>query len=117
MTDLLILDRAHLAAMTGGDTGLTIEVLEIFREQAALWGRMLDPKAPPAQWADAAHTLKGASLGIGAFELAAACATAEESGRAEVAPSRALAAVRLGDVKDALARALDAVATAQSDLA
>ena len=51
-----LLDRAHLDAMTGGDTALAKEVIEIFREQAEIWSRMLDPQAETTQWADAAHT-------------------------------------------------------------
>ena len=68
MTDeLALLDRNHLKSMTGGDAALAIEVIEIFQEQAQMWSRMLDPKAEPRQWADAAHTLKGSCLGIGAI--------------------------------------------------
>ena len=58
---LALLDRDHLNAMTGGDQSLAIEVIEIFRHQAEIWSRLLDPMADASQWADAAHTLKGAS--------------------------------------------------------
>ena len=61
-TPLALLDRDHLKTMTGGDTALALEVIEIFREQTGLWMRLMDPKAEPKQWADAAHTLKGACL-------------------------------------------------------
>ena len=70
---LPLLDRAHLNAMTGGDTALALEVIDIFREQTGLWTRLMDPKADPRQWADAAHTLKGSSLSLGALELARLC--------------------------------------------
>lgn len=113
---LPVLDLEHLSAMTGGDGALSLEVLGIFREQAQLWSRLLDPRGDACQWADAAHTLKGASLGIGALKLAAACERAEKTGRAGTAPSPAHAAVLLGDVKDALGETLEAVARAAYDL-
>ena len=47
-----LLDREHLKAMTGDDTGLAVEVIEIFRHQAEIWSRMLDPHAEASQWAD-----------------------------------------------------------------
>ena len=116
-TSLPVLDIDHLSAMTGGDTELSLEVIGIFREQAQLWSRLLDPRAEARQWADAAHTLKGASLGIGALKLAAACERAEKAGRSDTAPSPAHASVLLGDVKDALGETLEAAARAVYDLA
>jgi HPt (histidine-containing phosphotransfer) domain-containing protein len=93
-----------------------VEVLEIFKHQAEIWSRLLDPKAQAKQWADAAHTLKGASLGVGALKLARACELAERAGRAETPPSLAGAAVLLADVKDALGDALEAAAYAIHEL-
>lgn len=114
---LPVLDLAHLSAMTGGDSELSLEVIDIFRQQAELWARMLDPMSAPSQWADAAHTLKGASLGIGAVKLAAACERAEKAGRSDAPPGRTHAAVLLGDIKDALGETLEAAARAAYDLA
>tara|TARA_R110000850_G_scaffold49911_2_gene122888 strand:+ start:10461 stop:10853 length:393 start_codon:yes stop_codon:yes gene_type:complete len=114
---LALLDRDHLKAMTGGDTSLAIEVIDIFRQQAEIWSRLLDPRADASQWADAAHTLKGASLGIGAVRLAAVCGRAERLGRADTPPSVTAAAVMLGDIKDTLGDTLEAVAKAAYELA
>jgi HPt (histidine-containing phosphotransfer) domain-containing protein len=114
---LALLDRDHLNAMTGGDQSLAIEVIEIFRHQAEIWSRLLDPMADASQWADAAHTLKGASLGIGALRLASICEKAERLGRGEATPSRTAAAVMLGDVKDILGDTLEVVARAAYELA
>lgn len=111
-----LLDKEHLKAMTGGDSALAAEVIEIFRQQADVWSRLLDPKADPSQWADAAHTLKGASLGIGAIRLAAVCERAEKAGRSEEAPSLTKAAVLLNDIRDVLAPTIDAAAKAAHDL-
>ena len=105
-----LIDREHLSTMTGGDSGLAIEIIEIFREQADIWSRMLEPANPPQQWADAAHSLKGAALSLGANQLAAACATAESLGRREDPPSKTEAAVAISDIKDALGAALEAAA-------
>src|SRR3990167_3642828 len=121
MTDprpsLPVMDLDHLAAMTGNDTDLGIEVIEIIQHQAQLWSRLLDPRLEARDWSDAAHTLKGASLGIGALKLAAACEKAEKAGRNETLPSPAHAAVLLGDIKDALGETLEAAARAAYELA
>ncbi len=114
---LPVLDLDHLSAMTGGDTALGIEVIEIFQHQAQLWSRLLDPRLPARDWSDAAHTLKGASLGIGALKLAAACERAEKVGRSEDVPRPAHAAVLLSEIKDALGEALEAAARAAYALA
>lgn len=120
MTDprpcLPVMDLDHLSAMTGGDHDLAVEVIGIFQHQAQLWSRLLDPRLEAREWSDAAHTLKGASLGIGALKLAAACERAEKAGRSEAARSTGHAAVLLGDVKDALGEALEAAARAAYDL-
>lgn len=105
------LDIDHLLAMTGGDIDLAEEVIGIFRQQVDIWARMLDPKAPASQWADAVHTLKGAALSIGAHELAECCGLAETAGR-DLPPSPAGAALLLNDVKDEIAATLDACSRA-----
>lgn len=105
-----LIDREHLSVMTGGDAELAKEIIEIFREQADIWARMLDTDNPPQQWADAAHALKGAALSLGANSLASACATAETLGRRADPPSKTEAAVALSDIKDALGAALEAAA-------
>jgi HPt (histidine-containing phosphotransfer) domain-containing protein len=69
---------AHLDTYTAGDPALTEDVLSIFEEQSSLWMRLLTREAPTDGWRDAAHTLKGAALGIGADALAAACSEAEQ---------------------------------------
>jgi HPt (histidine-containing phosphotransfer) domain-containing protein len=82
MAPLAILDTDHLDRMTSGDKALQAEVLDLFRHQAELWGRLLDPQFPADNWGDAAHTLKGAARGIGAKKLADVCQEAESLGRA-----------------------------------
>lgn len=105
----MTIDVEHLMNMAGGDPELADEVLDIFRNQAETWGRMLDVDLPPAQWADAAHTLKGAALSIGAHEFAEICSTAETLGRAPDT-SRVAAASALSDVKSGLGAVIEACA-------
>ncbi len=115
-TDLPVLDTAHLDMMTGGDSELAAEIIGIFRHQSEIWGRMLTASEPPETWADAAHTIKGAALGVGAKQLAEACAQAETLGRSgEV--SKARASLVLGEVRQQLNLALEAAARRAHELA
>jgi len=99
-------DFAYLENYAAGDAELIEEVLGIFDEQASLWLRLLDPGGDSGVWRDGAHTLKGASLGIGAGALAAVC------GEAEVAASETPA------LKTALLARLESVlALTRADIA
>ncbi len=104
------INRKQLSANAGGDAELAGEVLEIFKSQVETWGKMLDPKDPPERWADAAHTIKGAALGVGAEKLEEICRIAEQTGRSEPAPSVTQAAVLLNDIRDAMLPTLDEAA-------
>jgi len=95
-------DFAYLEAYAGGDQQVVDEVLALFREQAALWVRLLDPSSGDGGWRDAVHTLKGSARGIGAVALAEACAAAEVAG--------AVSATALDGVRDALNAALADIA-------
>jgi HPt (histidine-containing phosphotransfer) domain-containing protein len=99
-------DFKHLESFAGGDQRVVDEVLEIFREQAGLWLRLLDPAAEDGVWRDAAHTLKGSALSLGARDLAAACAAAEQA----VGETLAERTLRLDRVRDALDLALADIA-------
>ena len=59
-------------------TTVVDEVLELFREQSAIWGAMLTPANDG--WRDGVHTLKGAARGVGAFQLGDACEACEAAG-------------------------------------
>jgi len=96
----------HLERYAAGDQALVDEVLEIFREQAAIWLRLLDPSAPDEAWRDAAHSLKGSALGVGAFALADECEAAERSQGAELAERTRM----LDQIRDALDAALTDIA-------
>jgi HPt (histidine-containing phosphotransfer) domain-containing protein len=94
-------DFAVLERMTGGDDGITEEVLGLFVQQAAMWSPMLDVREDG--WRDGVHTIRGTAAGIGAAALAAACQTAEAADKAEAPPL-------LDRVRDALEIALADVA-------
>jgi HPt (histidine-containing phosphotransfer) domain-containing protein len=98
---------AVLEATTGGDDGISEEVLGLFTQQAALWSPMLD--ARNEGWRDAVHTLRGAAAGIGAGALAEACQTAEATDKASAPPL-------LEGVHDALEMALADVAAYRHEL-
>lgn len=110
------LDIDHLLNMTGGDADLADEVLEIFRSQAETWGRMLTAEQGQKHWADAAHTLKGAALSIGAAEFAEACAKVEQRGRGDETVSKIEAATLLSSLKDDLVHVIEACAKASYEL-
>jgi len=99
-------DFGHLESYAAGDTALIDEVLGMFREQAALWVRLFDPDGPPGGWRDAAHSLKGSALGVGAFQLAKACDIAEVAADANAGEKSAL----LERIRDALDAALADIA-------
>jgi hypothetical protein len=92
-----VVDFGYLETFAAGDEDVIDEVLSLFREQSAIWGAMLDPAHEG--WRDAVHTLKGASRGVGAFQLGDVCEACEAAG-----------AGSLGSVRDALDLALADVA-------
>ncbi|WP_296815889.1 Hpt domain-containing protein [Brevundimonas sp.] len=102
------LDVEVLERFTQGDVGVMDEVLGLFQEQAGMWSAMLD--AREAGWRDAVHSLKGSAAGVGAHDLAQACASAETAEK-ELLPAR------LGAVHDALDRTLADVAAFRHELA
>ena len=73
-----IVDFAYLESFTAGDRAVILEVLALFRQQAALWAPRLD--ASHADWPDLVHTIKGAARGVGANSLGDLCARAEAEG-------------------------------------
>ena len=93
-------DFGHLETFAAGDGALIDEVLALFREQTQVWMRLLDPAGDTGAFRDAAHTLKGASLGVGAFDLAAACGEAETNAGLDTV-HRTAAANRVQNALDA----------------
>ena len=73
-------DFPYLEGFAAGDMAIVDEVLGLFQQQAEMWSPMLE--ASSEGWRDAVHTVKGAALGVGAHDLAKACARAEADGAA-----------------------------------
>jgi HPt (histidine-containing phosphotransfer) domain-containing protein len=72
------IDLQHLELYICGDVALRDEILTIFDEQASLWLAKLDPSEDDDAWRDAAHALKGAARGVGAWEVGDLCEDAED---------------------------------------
>ena len=69
---LQAIDTAHLSRQTGDDHELERELLMLFVQQCAAHLRTIHGSADRQVRMDAAHTLKGAALAIGAFQVAEA---------------------------------------------
>ena len=91
-----VVDFAYLEAFAAGDDDLIDEVLALFREQSAIWGAMLEPDHQG--WRDAVHTLKGASRGIGAFQVGDVCEACEAAGAGDLAKVRDALDAALADI-------------------
>ncbi|MEX0752079.1 MAG: Hpt domain-containing protein [Xanthobacteraceae bacterium] len=103
-----VIDLAHLSRMTLGERSLEREVLELFDRQAGmLLGRMR--QSPQAAAGAFAHTLKGSSLGIGAWRVARAAEAVEFAAAAGEAANVAAAV-------DLLAQAVDEAKFAIAEL-
>ncbi len=89
-------DFAYLESFAAHDPKVIDEVLEIFREQAALWSRMLDPAS--AGWRDAVHTIKGAARGVGATALGDVCEACEAAGPRDIPAVHAALDAALADI-------------------
>lgn len=63
-------DLTHLGRYTLGNVELEREVLALFSEQALATLDTLRKATSPRAWREAAHTLKGAALAVGAWQVA-----------------------------------------------
>lgn len=70
-------DLAHLSRYTLGARDLEREVLELFCDQSGVYLEQLSKSASDQHWREAAHSLKGSALAIGAWAVAEAAARAE----------------------------------------
>ncbi|MHA7873477.1 MAG: Hpt domain-containing protein [Hyphococcus sp.] len=77
MTAQSPIDLVHLEKYVFGDDALRDEILEIFDDQAAALSAQLSGAQNDEVWRNAAHALKGASRGIGAWALGDLCEQAE----------------------------------------
>lgn len=106
--DHSVIDLDHLRRMTLGDAALEREVLQMFKTQSAdLLARL---EAMPADSAALAHTLKGSSRAIGAFDLSDAAQVLEAALKA-----RSGVAAAMGTLASAVNEAHAAIDAVLSD--
>jgi hypothetical protein len=89
-------DFAYLEDFLGGDRAIALEVLGLFRQQAAAWTEGLAPANP--DWRAVVHTIKGAGRGIGARALGEACETAEFGEASDLPAVRAALDAALAEI-------------------
>lgn len=93
------IDLGHLTRQTQGDRGLEIEVLRLFDAQLPVYFARIRETRDHAALAMGLHTLRSASLGVGATVLARMAGAAEE----ELARTGAVDAETLDDLEMAVA--------------
>jgi HPt (histidine-containing phosphotransfer) domain-containing protein len=101
------IDFAHLDKYTGGDARLNAEIFQLFAQHCAETLRVLDTMLDTPErkaWREAAHSLKGAALGIGAFDLAHIAGEAESIDPV-TAPLRAARMLRVLNERSELVQA------------
>lgn len=89
-------DFSYLEGFLGGEVAIALEVVGLFREQAAKWSVGLDSSNP--DWRAVVHTVKGAARGIGANALGDACHAAEVGAPEDLAGVRAALAAAVADI-------------------
>lgn len=72
-----VIDFDHLEKYVAGDDALRDEILQIFSEQVEMLVQQFDVFQTDENWKNTAHTLKGASRGVGVWDLARLCEEAE----------------------------------------
>ncbi|MEM8771104.1 MAG: Hpt domain-containing protein [Pseudomonadota bacterium] len=77
MSNHCVIDLEHLDKYVAGDLSLRDEILTIFSEQAAMLDEKFGRAATDEAWRNTAHSLKGASRGVGAWALGDLCEEAE----------------------------------------
>ena len=100
-SDQKLIDFDHLEKYVGGDDPLRDEILTIFIDQVEMLLERFDVDADDETWHDAAHALKGAARGVGAFGLGDLAEEAEtiagdEPGKGEAREAKLLSIREMG---------------------
>ena len=74
---MAILNREHLADITGGDESIDAEMYQLFIDSTDEYLENLKNASSLEEKKKAAHALKGSAANIGAEDLSAACKKAE----------------------------------------
>jgi HPt (histidine-containing phosphotransfer) domain-containing protein len=100
------IDRQYLGRFTMGNAALEREVLQLFAGQATQYLEQLRQAKSAEEWVNAAHTIKGSALAIGARRLAS---IAEMVERLDIASASACGEAYREQAIEAVAGALDEV--------
>jgi HPt (histidine-containing phosphotransfer) domain-containing protein len=73
------IDLVHLSRQTAGDSELEQELLALFSDQCVKHLGTICGQQPQDQKRDAAHTLKGAALAVGAWTVADMASAVEDA--------------------------------------
>jgi HPt (histidine-containing phosphotransfer) domain-containing protein len=95
-------DLAHLQRMTHGDRALAREVLRLFDGQSERQLGAIEAAADATARAAAAHALKGAARGVGAFAVADAAEAVEGADAARLTPALLRLRQSVADARRAL---------------
>lgn len=95
-------DFDYLEGFAAGDMQVVTEVLALFQQQAEIWLQKLDN--PAEGWRELAHTIKGASRGIGARTLGDVADGAERGDASQAPALRAALNDALADIEGYLTR-------------
>ncbi len=93
-----LLDQRHLDHQTLGDPVLRRDVLELFLAESIKYIDDLFAADDCKSWRMAVHTLKGVSLNLGAFRLAAVCRQFETPEAVGTQPQKRAAAAAISDM-------------------
>ena len=88
-------DLVYLSRYTLGNRSLENEVLELYCKQSRLYLQRLDAASTDKAWHEAAHTIRGSALGIGAWKVASLAQAAERLSGDQLAGNRAKAVADL----------------------
>lgn len=103
------IDLVHLARQTLGDRGLEQEILSLYWKQARSLLARIEETVNQRERCDFAHTLKGSSRAVGAWQVAMAAEAVEI-----VAPGQDTEAARaIAALKTCVAAACDTIADLQ----
>jgi HPt (histidine-containing phosphotransfer) domain-containing protein len=96
------IDVAHLQRMTHGDHALAREVLHLFEAQVARHLHAIETAIDARGRREAAHALKGAARGVGAFAVADAAEKLERLEAPGIAPTLSELRAHVAEVRQAI---------------
>lgn len=96
------IDKDHLERYVTGDDALRDEILSIFHDRIEELRVQIDPGMDDTGWHDIMHAMKGASRGVGAWEVGDLCETGEALTGSEKLADRHVLATQLQDLLTAV---------------